>query len=108
VKLNFDLQPIAASADAKEEIAILYCIAYNELNKRKWLAAKDAEGKKRAWELKFHYLHAVDQQHARFEFIMARPNKSIVGVDIVSISPAIGSLAKDSNGDERVADCLTK
>ena len=99
------LAGIAASQSAPEEVAILYCISYEELNKRKWLTAKDTDTKRRAWELKFHYLHAVDMQHARFQFIMS--HKDMRGININAIAPAIGVLAKDDNGDDCVADTLT-
>lgn len=102
------LQGLTPSGHEEEQATNLHCITYNELDRRKWLAAKDVDGKRRAWVLKFHYLHATDCQHARFEFIMGRPNKSLAGVDIVAIAPAVGRLANDSNGDNLVADCLTK
>lgn len=89
------LRGFQPSSQVKEEIANLYCIAYNQLDKRAYL-----RGKEIVWTLKFHYLHAVDAQNARYEFIMAQPHKSIQGLDIVSIAPVIGRHVEDTKGDK--------
>jgi hypothetical protein len=91
---------LPASSEAKEETTVLYCVSYNHLNRREWLAANDIPGKQKAWKLKFEYLHAVDAQHARFLFIMGRPNKNMNGYDIVGIAPVVGYSVNDNHGEK--------
>ena len=96
---DFGLRGIAASLSSEEQIAIMYCVTYKQLNRRKLLKATSEFERYQAWDLKFHYLHACDMQHARFEFIMSRPNKNMNGVIIVGIAPAVGAKVEDKHGD---------
>lgn len=97
---NFGLRGIAASLQTEEQIAIVYCITYQQLNRRALSKATNDTEKAQAWELKFHYLHACDMQHARFEFIMSRPNKNMNGINIVAIAPAVGAKVDDNHGEQ--------
>jgi hypothetical protein len=90
---------IPASEKAEEQATILYGIVYMEINR-----ARSIKKKQIVWEKRTHYLHACDMQHARFEFIMSRPNKSLQGIVINAIGPALGRWVEDNKGDKLSLD----